>query len=549
MRQAGRYHSHYQKLKESTPSSIFARIPELACEVTMGPIRDFGFDAAILFSDLLFPLEAMGMGLRYDPGPKLDWHLRNAADLKKLSAEARRLRRELAFQAEAMQLIRATLPRERAARLRRRPAHAFLLRGRRHPRRASSPRRARDSRTGASRDFVERLVDLLWPKTWRCRRARARIRSRCSIPARASSSPTAYRTRRRARVCEACLREFKRALPADAGHLLLEGAPVPRIGTSFEGLPIACLGIDWHARSRRGAARLVGRFRDPGKRRSRIGFFSTPPSSSAGCAKSSREVKRAARGAAPRLGLRPRARRACRRRPRQRAALPQNSKRDIFGVDRHEPTPIFFRKYNVPGPALHELSHGSLLVGNARPPSSGSRASARALDESEERRHRRRALRAHPVLRVALHLLRMQHADHAQSRRGRPVCPDRAQGVGALSRAPRRARSRSPSFIWAAARRRSLTADELEQLVDGHSRRRRRSTKPREFSVEADPRVTTREHLERLAKLGFRRLSLGIQDFDPKVQEIVHRVQSAEQVRAVTRDRARAGFRRASTTI
>ena len=34
----------------------------------MGPVHDFNFDAAILFSDLLFPLEAMGMGLRYDPG-------------------------------------------------------------------------------------------------------------------------------------------------------------------------------------------------------------------------------------------------------------------------------------------------------------------------------------------------------------------------------------------------------------------------------------------------------------------------------------------------
>ena len=39
----------------------------------MGPIRDFDFDAAILFSDLLFPLEALGMSLSYDDGPpKLD---------------------------------------------------------------------------------------------------------------------------------------------------------------------------------------------------------------------------------------------------------------------------------------------------------------------------------------------------------------------------------------------------------------------------------------------------------------------------------------------
>ena len=70
MRQAGRYHSHYQKLKERYSFIELCRIPEVACEVTMGPIRDFDFDAAILFSDLLFPLEAMGTGLRYDPGPE-----------------------------------------------------------------------------------------------------------------------------------------------------------------------------------------------------------------------------------------------------------------------------------------------------------------------------------------------------------------------------------------------------------------------------------------------------------------------------------------------
>lgn len=51
-----------------------------------------------------------------------------------------------------------------------------------------------------------------------------------------------------------------------------------------------------------------------------------------------------------------------------------------------------------------------------------------------------------------------------------------------------------------------------------------------ECSVEADPRVTTEEHFNVLSQLGFRRLSLGIQDFDPRVQEAVHRVQTEDQV-------------------
>ncbi len=63
-----------------------------------------------------------------------------------------------------------------------------------------------------------------------------------------------------------------------------------------------------------------------------------------------------------------------------------------------------------------------------------------------------------------------------------------------------------------------------------------------EFSVEADPRVTQREHLVTLYRLGFRRLSLGVQDFDPAVQAIVHRVQSEEQVRELTEMAREIGF-------
>lgn len=63
-----------------------------------------------------------------------------------------------------------------------------------------------------------------------------------------------------------------------------------------------------------------------------------------------------------------------------------------------------------------------------------------------------------------------------------------------------------------------------------------------EFSLEADPRVTTREHLEVLSKLGFKRLSLGIQDFDSNVQEIVNRVQSVGQVTEITQLARSFGF-------
>src|SRR6266508_3953037 len=76
MRQAGRYHKHYQALRATHSFMDLCKQPELAAEVALGPVLDFALDAAILFSDLLFPLEALGMGLEYtDRGPQLGWQL------------------------------------------------------------------------------------------------------------------------------------------------------------------------------------------------------------------------------------------------------------------------------------------------------------------------------------------------------------------------------------------------------------------------------------------------------------------------------------------
>jgi uroporphyrinogen decarboxylase len=109
MRQAGRYHAPYQQLRKSHGFEELCRIPELACEVAMGPIRDFDFDAAILFSDLLFPLEALGMSLSYDEGPpKLDGPLtiERIKAFRDLEEAASRLQ----FQADALAATRAALP-------------------------------------------------------------------------------------------------------------------------------------------------------------------------------------------------------------------------------------------------------------------------------------------------------------------------------------------------------------------------------------------------------------------------------------------------------
>jgi oxygen-independent coproporphyrinogen-3 oxidase len=86
-----------------------------------------------------------------------------------------------------------------------------------------------------------------------------------------------------------------------------------------------------------------------------------------------------------------------------------------------------------------------------------------------------------------------------------------------------------------------LDPAELDALVGGILA----ASRPRPgavYSIEVDPRVTTGEQLRLLAGHGFRRISLGVQDFDPKVQGIVNRVQSVAQVRAVTEQARALGF-------
>ena len=107
MRQAGRYHSHYQNLKTKYTFEELCKKPELICETTMGPIQDFDFDAAILFSDILFPLDYLGMGLAFNPGPEFA----NPLTEQILNKEKEQSFSDyIKFQIDGLTLIRDTLP-------------------------------------------------------------------------------------------------------------------------------------------------------------------------------------------------------------------------------------------------------------------------------------------------------------------------------------------------------------------------------------------------------------------------------------------------------
>src|SRR5689334_10018384 len=113
MRQAGRYHRHYQALRAKHSFMELCKEPELAAEVAYGPVLDFDFDAAILFSDLLFPLEALGMGLEYtDRGPQLGWKLDQTTRRKLRDIEE--AWPNLLFQGEAVRKTRQLLPADKS---------------------------------------------------------------------------------------------------------------------------------------------------------------------------------------------------------------------------------------------------------------------------------------------------------------------------------------------------------------------------------------------------------------------------------------------------
>ncbi len=110
MRQAGRYLPEYRATRERAGSFMqLAQNPELACEVTLQPLRRFDLDAAILFSDILTIPDAMGLGLHFvtGEGPAFEHPLRDAAAIRNLAVPD--IETDLRYVTDAVRLIRREL--------------------------------------------------------------------------------------------------------------------------------------------------------------------------------------------------------------------------------------------------------------------------------------------------------------------------------------------------------------------------------------------------------------------------------------------------------
>lgn len=110
MRQAGRSLPEYRQRRAGLPMLEACRRPDLICEITMQPVRRHGVDAAILFSDIVVPLAAAGVGVDIVPGtgPVVDEPVRSAADVARIRPlEAG----DLGFVHEAVRLLVAELGR------------------------------------------------------------------------------------------------------------------------------------------------------------------------------------------------------------------------------------------------------------------------------------------------------------------------------------------------------------------------------------------------------------------------------------------------------
>jgi uroporphyrinogen decarboxylase len=112
MRQAGRYMPEYRKIREKHSLMEMFKNADIAAEITLQPVRAFAVDAAIIFADILLPLEGMGIGIKFveGEGPVIESPVRSRADAEKLRRADPE--QDLGYVLTALKYVRAELNRK-----------------------------------------------------------------------------------------------------------------------------------------------------------------------------------------------------------------------------------------------------------------------------------------------------------------------------------------------------------------------------------------------------------------------------------------------------
>ncbi|MFZ2948565.1 MAG: uroporphyrinogen decarboxylase [Desulfuromonadaceae bacterium] len=107
MRQAGRYLPEYMAVRSKCTFLELCKTPELAAEVSIQPVDILGVDAAIMFSDILTPVEPMGMKLDFVPGPVFESPIRSMADVERLRIP--QMEQDVPYVLETIKILRREL--------------------------------------------------------------------------------------------------------------------------------------------------------------------------------------------------------------------------------------------------------------------------------------------------------------------------------------------------------------------------------------------------------------------------------------------------------
>lgn len=526
MRQAGRYLPEYRELRARYSFEELNASADLATEVTLMPLRRFDLDAAIIFADLMTPVAAIGVDVRFRPGPTLDRPVRDAAGLAQLVERPGPISPVVA---EVVRRARAELG-ERAAVLGFAGAPwsiaAYLVEGRGNkgfPALASMARR-----DPALLDALQaQLVDLV------ARYLREQVDAGADAVQIFDTwsgllDETAWRERIRPHLAALARRTADLGVPRilfmqHAAHLVDAAA-----GLEFEGLSVdQCVDLP-ALRRRLGPERVLQGNIDP------AALVAGP--------EATRQAVRALLAAMPARGhivnlghgLLPETA------PESVAAMIEAVRGERGGTSSRpiarEVTTDLLRSHDREGPRytsyptavdFHDGVNADVydgLLAEADEVADEALSMYMHLPFCEER-----------CLFCGCHVIVMPHRERAE-----PYLDLLRREIDLVARhLPRRRKvsqlhlgGGTPTFF---------RPDELDGLL-AFWRERFVPQPGAEMAVEVDPRVTSPEHLDALAAHGFNRVSMGVQDFTPEVQRAIGRVQSPEQTHALVDHARRAGY-------